>query len=94
VLPRDFSKNPKKFKKYLDKSFKLWFNIRCHCVKAYFWLKSNTLPDHSGHLESRDENKIKEVQESCSEPINPKSVREKKSTASEREWQLPMAEMS
>ena len=30
----------------------------------------------------------------CSELINPKSVREKKSTASEREWQLLTAEMS
>ncbi len=29
----------------------------------------------------------------CSELINPKSVRERKSTASEREWQLLMAEM-
>ena len=40
----------------------LWFNIRCHCIKAYFWLKSERFRIIPDHLAVRDENKIKEVQ--------------------------------
>ena len=35
----------KKLQKHLDKSKEIWLNIRCHCVKALFWLYSNTLPE-------------------------------------------------
>ena len=70
----------------------MWLNIRCHCVKALFWLYSNTLPEKVPDIsQSGIKTNLRRCKK-CSELINPKSVREKKSTASEREWLLLMEE--
>ena len=39
-----FQKISKKYPKTLDKSAKIGYNRRCHCVKSVKRLKSNTLP--------------------------------------------------
>ena len=54
--------------------------------------KSNTLPETFPDIpQSGIKTNLRRCRR-CSELINPKSVRERKNTVSEREWQLLMAE--
>ena len=70
----------------------MWFNIRCHCIKRKFGCKATRFRIDSGYLVIRDlQTKLRRCTK-CLELINPKSVKERKSTVSEREWQPPTAE--
>ena len=75
--PYLFHLNLRKFKKTLDKTDKMWFNIRCHCISVNLPQSKRFRKKDSGFYDVRNYSKFKEVQ-SMLRTYQPKKRQRKK----------------